>query len=112
MRKITEVLEKVGLAGYEKSIPTQLSGGQQQRVSIARAIIGNPTFLIADEPTGALDSQTSKEIMNLFKELNAVNNTTIIIVTHDPMVGQQVNRLLTILDGRLTSDTGVDNNEV
>ncbi len=111
-RKITEVLEKVGLAGYEKSIPTQLSGGQQQRVSIARAIIGNPTFLIADEPTGALDSQTSKEIMNLFKELNAVNNTTIIIVTHDPMVGQQVNRLLTILDGRLTSDTGVDNNEV
>ncbi|MFT9373608.1 ABC transporter ATP-binding protein [Liquorilactobacillus hordei] len=111
-RKITEVLEKVGLAGYEKSIPAQLSGGQQQRVSIARAIIGNPTFLIADEPTGALDSKTSEEIMNLFKELNVVNNTTIIIVTHDPTVGQQMGRLLTILDGRLTSDTGADNNEV
>ncbi|AUJ29125.1 MAG: ABC transporter ATP-binding protein [Liquorilactobacillus hordei] len=111
-RKITEVLEKVGLAGYEKSIPAQLSGGQQQRVSIARAIIGNPTFLIADEPTGALDSKTSEEIMNLFKELNVVNNTTIIIVTHDPTVGQQMDRLLTILDGRLTSDTGADNNEV
>lgn len=111
-RKITEVLEKVGLAGYEKSIPAQLSGGQQQRVSIARAIIGNPTFLIADEPTGALDSKTSEEIMNLFKELNVVNNTTIIIVTHDPTVGQQMDRLLTILDGRLTSDTGADSNEV
>lgn len=111
-RKITEVLEKVGLAGYEKSIPARLSGGQQQRVSIARAIIGNPTFLIADEPTGALDSKTSEEIMNLFKELNVVNNTTIIIVTHDPTVGQQMDRLLTILDGRLTSDTGADSNEV
>ncbi|MDV7758686.1 ABC transporter ATP-binding protein [Liquorilactobacillus mali] len=109
-QKIIEVLEKVGLTGYEKSIPSQLSGGQQQRVSIARAIIGNPTFLIADEPTGALDSQTSEEIMSLFKELNTVNKTTIVIVTHDPNVGQQMNRLLTILDGRLTPDTGVRNN--
>ncbi|MCP0885797.1 ABC transporter ATP-binding protein [Ligilactobacillus sp. WILCCON 0076] len=104
-QRVSEVLEKVGLGGYEKSIPSQLSGGQQQRVSIARAIVGNPTFLIADEPTGALDSQTSAEIMALFKQLNTLNHTTIIIVTHDPNVGKQMDRLLTILDGRLISDT-------
>lgn len=111
-KKVSDVLTKVGLAGYERSVPTQLSGGQQQRVSIARAIIGNPTFLIADEPTGALDSQTSKEIMTLFKDLNTTNKTTIIIVTHDPQVGQQMDRLLTILDGHLTSDSGVHKNEI
>ena len=106
-QRVSQVLERVGLGGYEKSLPSRLSGGQQQRVSIARAIIGKPTFLIADEPTGALDSHTSAEIMALFKQLNKENKTTIIIVTHDPKVGQQVDRLLTILDGKLISDTGV-----
>ena len=106
-QRVSQVLERVGLGGYEKYLPSRLSGGQQQRVSIARAIIGKPTFLIADEPTGALDSHTSAEIMTLFKQLNKENKTTIIIVTHDPKVGQQVDRLLTILDGKLISDTGV-----
>ncbi len=106
-QRVSQVLERVGLGGYEKYLPSRLSGGQQQRVSIARAIIGKPTFLIADEPTGALDSHTSAEIMALFKQLNKENKTTIIIVTHDPKVGQQVDRLLTILDGKLISDTGV-----
>ncbi|NME41549.1 ABC transporter ATP-binding protein [Lactobacillus agilis] len=106
-QRVSQVLERVGLGGYEKYLPSRLSGGQQQRVSIARAIIGKPTFLIADEPTGALDSHTSAEIMALFKQLNKENETTIIIVTHDPKVGQQVDRLLTILDGKLISDTGV-----
>lgn len=106
-QRVSQVLERVGLGGYEKYLPSRLSGGQQQRVSIARAIIGKPTFLIADEPTGALDSHTSAEIMALFKQLNKENKTTIIIVTHDPKVGQQVERLLTILDGKLISDTGV-----
>ena len=106
-QRVSMVLERVGLGGYEKYLPSRLSGGQQQRVSIARAIIGKPTFLIADEPTGALDSHTSAEIMTLFKQLNKENKTTIIIVTHDPKVGQQVDRLLTILDGKLISDTGV-----
>ena len=106
-QRVSQVLERVGLGGYEKYLPSRLSGGQQQRVSIARAIIGKRTFLIADEPTGALYSHTSAEIMALFKQLNKENKTTIIIVTHDPKVGQQVDRLLTILDGKLISDTGV-----
>ena len=102
--RVREVLKAVGLAGYEDQLPKNLSGGQQQRVSIARAIVTKPKFLIADEPTGALDSETSKEIMALFKQLNHDNETTIIIVTHDPNVGAQADRLVYILDGRLTED--------
>ena len=102
--RVREVLKAVGLAGYEDQLPKNLSGGQQQRVSIARAIVTKPKFLIADEPTGALDSETSKEIMALFKQLNHDNETTIIIVTHDPNVGAQADRLVHILDGRLTED--------
>ena len=102
--RVAQVLEAVGLKGYETQLPKNLSGGQQQRVSIARAIVTRPKFLIADEPTGALDSETSKEIMALFKRLNKENNTTIIIVTHDPIVGAQADRLVHILDGRLTED--------
>ena len=75
------VLSRVGLGGYDDKLPTELSGGQQQRVSIARAIIANPDFLIADEPTGALDTKTSQEIMDLFKQLNQTQHTTIIMVT-------------------------------
>lgn len=102
--RVSEVLKAVGLAGYEKQLPKNLSGGQQQRVSIARAIVTAPKFLIADEPTGALDSKTSAEIMELFKHLNQDNQTTIIIVTHDPKVGAQADRLVHILDGHLTED--------
>lgn len=102
--RVSEVLSKVGLAGYENKLPKNMSGGQQQRVSIARAIATNPKFLIADEPTGALDTQTSQEIMNLFKELNRESHTTIILVTHDPHVAEQCERVVTILDGHMIKD--------
>ncbi|MGO3468696.1 MAG: ABC transporter ATP-binding protein [Weissella hellenica] len=106
-KRVTEVLQQVGLPGLEKELPKNLSGGQQQRVSIARAIITHPQFLIADEPTGALDSQTSAEIIALFKQLNEQRNTTIIMVTHDEKVGRQATRLIQILDGRIISDEKV-----
>lgn len=106
-KRVLEVLQQVGLKHVEKELPKNLSGGQQQRVSIARAIVAKPKFLIADEPTGALDSQTSAEIIALFKQLNREENTTIIMVTHDEKVGQQAERLVQILDGRIISDKKV-----
>lgn len=102
------VLSRVGLGGYK--LPTELSGGQQQRVSIARAIIANPDFLIADEPTGALDTKTSQEIMDLFKQLNQTQHTTIIMVTHDPRVAEQCERVVKIIDGRIVDDRKVGGN--
>ncbi|WP_411679742.1 ABC transporter ATP-binding protein [Clostridium thailandense] len=93
-------LEKVGLNGREHHRPNQLSGGQQQRVAIARALVGNPKILLADEPTGALDSKTSKEIMELIKELHK-QGQTIILITHDPKVAEQAERVVTIEDGKL-----------
>ena len=86
-----------------------MSGGQQQRVSIARAISTHPQFLIADEPTGALDSETSQEIMNLFKSLNQQEGTTIIMVTRDPHVAEQCERVIKIIDGRVISDSKEEN---
>ncbi|MGM9907412.1 ABC transporter ATP-binding protein [Limosilactobacillus sp.] len=103
--RVTEVLDQVGLHGYENQLPQNMSGGQQQRVSIARAIISHPHFLIADEPTGALDTATSQEIMNLFKRLNHDEGTTIIMVTHDPRVAAQCKRVVKIIDGRVISDS-------
>ncbi len=103
--RVTAVLDQVGLHGYENQLPQNMSGGQQQRVSIARAIIGHPHFLIADEPTGALDTETSQEIMNLFKSLNRDEGTTIIMVTHDPHVAAQCERVVKIIDGRVVSDS-------
>lgn len=104
------VLSRVGLGGYDDKQPTELSGGQQQRVSIARAIIANPDFLIADEPTGALDTKTSQEIMDLFKQLNQTQHTTIIMVTHDPRVAEQCERVVKIIDGRIVDDRKVGGN--
>jgi putative ABC transport system ATP-binding protein len=95
-----EYLEKVGLKGREYHRPNQLSGGQQQRVAIARALVGKPKILLADEPTGALDSKTSREIMELIKELHK-NGQTIILITHDPKVAEQAERVVTIADGKL-----------
>lgn len=95
-----EYIEKVGLKGREHHKPNQLSGGQQQRVAIARALVGNPKLLLADEPTGALDSKTSKEIMELIKELNK-QGQTIILITHDSNVAKQAERVVTIEDGKL-----------
>lgn len=103
--RVSEVLTQVGLAGYENQLPKNMSGGQQQRVSIARAISTNPKFLIADEPTGALDTETSQEIMDLFKRLNREEGTTIIMVTHDPHVAEQCDRIIKIIDGRIVSDS-------
>ena len=104
------VLSRVGLGGHDDKLPTELSGGQQQRVSIARAIIANPDFLIADEPTGALDTKTSQEIMDLFKQLNQTQHTTIIMVTHDPRVAEQCERVVKIIDGRIVDDRKVGGN--
>ena len=100
-----EVLEKVGLKGREKHLPSQLSGGQQQRVAIARAIAGNPEIILADEPTGALDSKTSEEVMEQLKKLNE-NGQTIILITHDINVAKKAKKIIKILDGKLNDDFG------
>lgn len=99
--RVTHTLHDVGLFDKENLVPNKLSGGQQQRVAIARAIINQPKFIIADEPTGALDSKTSKDIIELFIKLNKEHNTTMILVTHDRKVADQADRIIHILDGRV-----------
>ena len=98
-RRVKEALEKVGLEHRAKHLPTELSGGQQQRVAIARAIVTKPKLILADEPTGALDSRTSQEIIDIFHELHAQGNT-IVLITHDPDVAKQAERAVHILDGK------------
>jgi len=98
--KIAKVLTLVGLEGIESKYPNQLSGGQKQRVAIARAIIHNPKFLIADEPTGSLDSVTSLEIMDIFRKLNK-QGTTIILVTHDHSLLKFCSKTLEVMDGKV-----------
>lgn len=98
--RVEELLKKVNLESKINKYPTELSGGQQQRVSIARALVNRPEIIIADEPTGALDSHTSKEIMDIFKELNK-EGITIILITHDINVARKANRIMTIFDGKL-----------
>lgn len=93
-----ELLEKVGLADKAKVLPGQLSGGQRQRVAVARALANRPAILLADEPTGALDSQTGREVMELFQELNQQGHT-LILVTHDPSIAAQASRRVLIKDG-------------
>ncbi len=101
----TRVMAAVGLAGREHNFPSQLSGGQQQRVAIARALINNPEILLADEPTGALDSKTGAEIMGIFQRLNHTNHITIVLVTHSDEVAQYADRIIVFRDGRIVSDT-------
>ena len=106
-KKALQALEWVGLAGRERHHPNQLSGGQQQRVAIARALINDPRIILADEPTGALDSRTSIEIMALFQKLNRDSGMSIILVTHEPDIAQYSNRIIRFKDGRLVSDEAV-----
>ena len=103
-----ELIEKVGLKGYEDRIPSQLSGGMQQRVAIARALVNNPKIILADEPTGNLDSQTSNEIMAFFQQLNE-QGITIILVTHEPDVAMYAKRMIRIADGVVEYDGLVKN---
>ncbi len=95
----TEALEKVGLSNRLKHFPTQLSGGQRQRVAIARAIVGRPQIILADEPTGNLDSAMGNEIMNILINLNKNEGTTIVMVTHDESMAQKTHRLVRLFDG-------------
>ncbi|WP_338650578.1 ABC transporter ATP-binding protein [Listeria seeligeri] len=99
-REVLNSLKRVGLLDKQKHLPTQLSGGQQQRIAIARAITGKPEILLADEPTGALDSKTGAEVMALLKEIHQEGNT-LIIITHDINIAKQAERILEIKDGKL-----------
>ena len=98
------VLDRVGLGEQADKHPNLMSGGQRQRVAIARALIGNPPLLLCDEPTGALDAQTSTEILDLFAELNRESDRTILIITHDPSVAARCRRQVVIADGLLVDD--------
>ena len=100
-RRVKEALERVGLSKRAKHLPTELSGGQQQRVAIARALVTKPSLILADEPTGNLDSKTSREIMDIFHELHRQGNT-IVLITHDNDVARQAERAIHILDGKIT----------
>lgn len=107
-RKIAEsLLELVGLKDKMQNSPSQLSGGQQQRVAIARSLVNHPSILFADEPTGNLDSKTSREILEMFQRLNKEEGLTILLVTHDPNVGSFARRVIRIKDGKI--DTDVEN---
>lgn len=97
-------LEKVGMADRVQHRPHELSGGQQQRVAIARSLVCSPTLILADEPTGALDSATSKEVISLFKTLHQEENRTILLITHNPSVAKACDRCLTVKDGRLMGE--------
>ena len=103
VKKSNEVIDKVGLSERSAHTPAELSGGQQQRVAIARALVNKPSIIFADEPTGNLDSKTGKEVMTIFKELNA-SGQTIILITHEESIANQSNRIITIKDGLIKSD--------
>ncbi len=99
-----EMLDKVGLTKFAKYLPNQLSGGQQQRVAIARALINNPRLILADEPTGNLDTKTSHEIMELFTQLNKEQGITIVLITHEQDIAKYARRLIQFKDGKLIHD--------
>jgi ABC-type lipoprotein export system ATPase subunit len=109
MRERSEhLLELVGLGDRRRHLPSQLSGGQRQRVAVARALANNPAIILADEPTGSLDTQSGTEIMDLLESINQTQGTTILIVTHDPKVARRTRRILTMRDGKVADDHWVE----
>ena len=103
-RRADAILKEVGLEGLGSRRPSELSGGQQQRVAVARAIVSQPTLVLADEPTANLDSQTSEQLMSLFAELNRRHGTTFVIASHDERVQDYAKRLIRMQDGRIIED--------
>jgi putative ABC transport system ATP-binding protein len=104
--RAAELLHSVGLAGRQAHRPSEMSGGEQQRVSIARALANNPAILLADEPTGNLDSHTAHEILDLLRRLNELQGKTIVLVTHDPAIaGEYARRTVTLLDGKIIQES-------
>jgi putative ABC transport system ATP-binding protein len=106
------LLEAVGLGGRERSLPSRMSGGQQQRVAIARALIWEPGLLLADEPTGNLDSRTGAAILGLLLDLRAQRGTTILLATHDPVVAARCDRLVRLQDGHVTDDVDLRRGDI
>jgi len=103
-QRALELLQQTGLEKYARSLPNQMSGGQQQRVAIARALVNNPALILADEPTGNLDTQTSREIMDIFTRLNREQGITVILVTHEADIAHHARRLVRFVDGRVVHD--------
>lgn len=103
-KQIDTLLKRLGLENRLDHLPNQLSGGQQQRVSIGRALVNNPALMLADEPTGNLDSENSKEIISLLRQFNKEFNQTVIIITHDEKIANSADRVITIEDGKITGD--------
>ena len=106
--RAAELLAGVGLAGREDALPAELSGGEQQRVAIARALVNEPILLLADEPTGNLDSQTGAEIMQLLVDLRARRGMTVIVATHDSVIASRCDRIVRLLDGRVLDEVAVE----
>jgi putative ABC transport system ATP-binding protein len=104
-----EALAAVGLAGREQNHPNQLSGGQQQRVAVARSLVNHPALILADEPTGNLDSRTSVEVMEIFQRLNRERGITLVLVTHEPDIAEYADRVIVFKDGKIKSDRLVEN---
>ena len=102
--RIIPILEELGIDGLEDRFPTQLSGGQQQRVAVARAVVGNPAIVLADEPTANLDSETAKNLLDLMRRLNEDKGVTFLFSTHDPLVIERARRVIRLRDGKVQAD--------